>query len=183
MPSRRRTAIAAGCAASALVAALLGTAPAASTAAAAADDDGPMLGLPSPRRPRSTSWRRAAERSARGGSPTSPATTTTSSPRRRGPFETAAHGLRSGTSDVATVAGVPVRRAGAGRPGGWFSYDAAGAEAEGVPLRVEGGRERRRALRRARRGATGAHAPDVLYAAQARPIGLTHYDVQVPARS
>ena len=96
--------------------------------------------------------------------------------------EVSAHDLRAGTSSVARVGGYPVRRAGVGVDGGNFSYtlrvprnrsfelrvEEAGSANASYDVRVNGQRVHTRSLD--------------LYAAQGRPIGLTHYSVTVPAQ-
>lgn len=96
--------------------------------------------------------------------------------------EVSAHGLREGTSDVATVGGVPVRRAGVGRAGGWFSYELRVPAGRSLTLRVEEAGSSNAAYDVLVNG-TRVHTRRLdLYAAQGRPIGHTHYELDVPAR-
>jgi alpha-L-rhamnosidase-like protein len=96
--------------------------------------------------------------------------------------EVSAHHLRQGTSDVATVAGTVVRRAGVGVGGGWFSYDLRAPKGRALTLRVEeaGSADARYDVLVDGHRVLTRHVS--LYAAQGRPIGVTSYTVRVPAR-
>jgi hypothetical protein len=94
--------------------------------------------------------------------------------------EVSAHDLRVGTSDVATVGGTRVRRAGPGVAGGNFSYTLRVPRGKPFTLRVEeaGSADARYDVLV---GGRRVHVRRLgLYAAQGRPIGLTHYSVRVP---
>ena len=96
--------------------------------------------------------------------------------------EVSAHHLRQGTSDIATVAGTTVRRAGVDVAGGWFSYDLLAPRHRALTLRVEEAGSpgaRYQVLVNGRHVLTRRLSLD---AAQGRPIGLTSYTVKVPAR-
>ena len=96
--------------------------------------------------------------------------------------EVSAHDLRAGTSSVARVGGYPVRRAGAGVDGGHFSYTLRVPRNQSFELRVEEAGSANATYDVLVNGQR-VHTRNLdLYAAQGRPIGLTHYSVTVPAQ-
>ena len=96
--------------------------------------------------------------------------------------EVSAHDLRAGTSSVAKVGGYPVRRAGVGVDGGHFSYTLRVPRNQPFELRVEEAGSANASYDVLVNGQRVHTRSLDLYAAQGRPIGLTHYSVTVPAR-
>lgn len=96
--------------------------------------------------------------------------------------EVSAHDLRAGTSSVARVGGYPVRRAGVGVDGGHFSYTLRVPRNQSFELRVEEAGTANASYDVLVNGQRVHTRSLDLYAAQGRPIGLTHYSVTVPAQ-
>ncbi|HWM73960.1 MAG TPA: hypothetical protein VNQ53_09475, partial [Nocardioides sp.] len=96
--------------------------------------------------------------------------------------EVSAHDLRAGTSSVARVGGYPVRRAGVDVDGGHFGYTLRVPRQRSFELRVEEAGSANASYDVLVNGQRVHTRSLDLYAAQGRPIGLTHYSVTVPAR-
>lgn len=96
--------------------------------------------------------------------------------------ETQAHDLDARSSDVTEVGGHLVRRAGVGRAGAEFSYRLRVPEATSFRLRVEEAGSADAAYEVLVGGEVVRTRSLDLYAAQGRPVGLTHFEVRVPGR-